>query len=102
MRRISNLAFNREFPAISGLSGTKDKSPVILARDPENPYDPDAVGVWLQGYPQAPLGWLFRKDENRPVVLEALGKGREIKGHITLRPGQGDRKARQKIIVFWL
>ncbi len=102
MRRVSNLAFNQEFPAISGLSGLEAESPVVLLRDRQNPYDTDAVGVWLTEYPSVPLGWLYRKDANRPVVLQALDRGELVRGHVALRPGPADRRSRQKTVVFWL
>lgn len=43
MRRISNLAFNQEFPEASGLSGIPADNQVRVARDSANPYDPNAV-----------------------------------------------------------
>ncbi|WP_226828886.1 hypothetical protein ACQUQQ_00950 [Acidithiobacillus ferrooxidans] len=102
MRRMSNLAFNQDFPAASGRTGLKAESPVILNRDRENPFDLDAVGVWLEDVPGIPLGWLYRKDTNRPVVLQALDRGRVIQGRIVLRPGSANRWERQKAVLFWL
>ncbi len=102
MRRMSNLAFNQDFPAASGRTGLKAESPVILNRDRENPFDLDAVGVWLEDVPGIPLGWLYRKDTNRPVVLQALDRGRIIQGRIVLRPGSANRWERQKAVLFWL
>ena len=43
----------------------------------------------------APLGWLYRKDNNRPPVLAKLDAGGEMTGHIELRDGK-------KVVVFWL
>lgn len=107
MRRVSNLAFNQEFPAATGLSGIRSESPVVLARDRHNPYDPDAVGVWLEAFPKVPLGWLYRKDTNRPVVLQALDQGKQLQGRVQLRTAsprqvQDRRGPRQKVVVFWL
>jgi hypothetical protein len=99
---MSNLAFNQDFPAASGRTGLKAESPVILNRDRENPFDLDAVGVWLEDVPGIPLGWLYRKDTNRPVVLQALDRGRVIQGRIVLRPGSANRWERQKAVLFWL
>ncbi len=101
-RRVSNLAFNREFPAASGLTGIPKENQVRIARDRTNPFDSDAVGVWLDGYPAVPMGWLYRKDANRDAVLTKLASGGEMKGHIELvqrRPGGRDP---QKVVVFWL
>ncbi|MBU2754951.1 hypothetical protein HFU84_06830 [Acidithiobacillus sp. CV18-2] len=102
MRRMSNLAFNQDFPAASGRSGLKAESPVVLGRDRENPYDVDAVGVWLEDIPGIPLGWLYRKDSNRPVVLQALDRGATIQGRIVLRTGSATRQQRQKAVLYWL
>jgi hypothetical protein len=102
MRRMSNLAFNQDFPAASGRSGIKAESRVILNRDRENPFDVDAVGVWLEDVRNIPLGWLYRKDANRPVVLQALDRGTTIQGRIVLRPGSANRQHRQKAVLFWL
>lgn len=100
MKRQSNLAFNREFPKLSGLSGIPRDHQAFLQRDRDNPFDPDAVGVWLTdlaGGSHAPvLGWLYRKDANRPTVLEKLDRtGEPIAAHIELRDGK-------KVVVFWL
>ncbi|MEY2340940.1 hypothetical protein AB4090_02385 [Acidithiobacillus sp. IBUN Pt1247-S3] len=102
MRRMSNLAFNQDFPVASGRSGLKAESPVVLGRDLENPFDVDAVGVWLEDIPGIPLGWLYRKDSNRPVVLQALDRGATIQGRIVLRPSSVTRQQRQKAVLFWL
>ncbi|MHB1706406.1 MAG: hypothetical protein ACYCSH_10275 [Acidithiobacillus sp.] len=107
MRRVSNLAFNEEFPVRTGLAGIRSESPVRIGRDTENQYDPDAVGVWLETHPDVPLGWLYRKDANRPAVLQALDHGKVIQGRVQLRsPGPrvtpAVRRARQKVVVFWL
>ncbi len=107
MRRISNLAFNQEFPIRTGLTGIPSESPVHILRDRQNPFDRDAVGVWLKSRPEVPLGWLYRKDTNRPVVLAALDDGKVIAGRVQIRtPGLGasptSPKARQKVVVFWL
>ncbi|MEY2342407.1 hypothetical protein AB4090_09905 [Acidithiobacillus sp. IBUN Pt1247-S3] len=100
-RRVSNLAFNREFPVASGLSGIPKDNAVRLARDHQNRFDAEAVGVWLDGHPDIPLGWLYRKDANRDVVLQKLKTVEEIGGHVEVlrRPGA---KAPQKVVVFWL
>jgi len=101
MQRISNLAFNREFPDASGLSGIPAHNRVRMARDTANRFDPDAIGIWLEGYPHAPLGWLYRKDGNRDAVLQKLDAGGEITGHIEQRiRRKGDKP--QKVVVFWL
>ena len=107
MRRVSNLAFNQEFPAASGLSGIRSESHVVLARDRHNPFDSDAVGVWLEGFPKIPLGWLYRKDTNRAVVLQALDQGKQLQGRVQLRAPnprmrEDRRSERQKVAVFWL
>ncbi len=102
MRRLSNLAFNQDFPAASGRSGIKLESLVVLGRDRENPFDVDAVGVWLEDVRNIPLGWLYRKDANRPVVLQALDRGATIQGRIVLRSGSANRQHRQKAVLFWL
>ncbi|WP_436395672.1 hypothetical protein ACSDBR_01355 [Acidithiobacillus ferriphilus] len=107
MRRVSNLAFNQEFPICTGLTGIPQESPVYIRRDRHNPFDPDAVGVWLEIHPEVALGWLYRKDTNRPVVLAALDQGKAITGRVQLRnPGPGaasaNPRARQKVVVFWL
>jgi hypothetical protein len=99
MRRVSNLAFNREFPAATGLTGLPSDNTVFLRRDLDNPYDPEAVGVWLDTHPDVPVGWLYRKDSNRPDVLKALQAGKILRGRVRVRtvgsPGQ-------KVVVFWL
>ncbi len=100
MKRQSNLAFNREFPALSGLSGIPCRGQprdhqAFIQRDRDNPFDPDAVGVWLLGHTPV-LGWLYRKDANRSVVLEKLDRtGEPIACHIEQRDGK-------KVVVFWL
>lgn len=38
MKRQSNLAFNREFPALSGLSGIPRDLPAFIQRDSDNPF----------------------------------------------------------------
>lgn len=100
MKRQSNLAFNREFPKLSGLSGIPRDHQAFIQRDRDNAFDPDAVGVWLDGLAggsHAPvLGWLYHKDANRPAVLEKLDRTKEpIVAHIALRDGK-------KVVVFWL
>ena len=95
MKRISNLAFNREFPARSGLHGIPRDNTVRIARDRQNAFDADAVGVWLDNLLELPLGWLYRKDSNRAPVLAKLDAGGEITGHIELKDGK-------KVVVFWL
>ena len=100
MKRQSNLAFNREFPKLSGLSGIPRDHQAFLQRDRDNPFDPDAVGVWLDGLAGGShtpvLGWLYRKDANRPAVLEKLDRtGEPIACHIEQRDGK-------KVVVFWL
>lgn len=95
LKRQSNLAFNREFPKLSGLSGIPRDNRAFLQRDRGNPFDPDAVGVWLEGQATA-MGWLYRKDANRPVVLEKLDRSQApIAAHVELRNGK-------KVVVFWL
>ncbi len=95
MKRVSNLAFNREFPTKSGLTAIPGKNTVRIARDTGNPFDADAVGVWLDSTPDLPMGWLYRKDNNRPPVLTKLDAGGAITGHIELQDGK-------KVVVFWL
>lgn len=100
-KRMSNLAFNQEFPAASGLSGIPRKNQVRIAHDRQNPYDVDAVGIWLEGFPTVPLGWLYRKDANRADVLKKLESTGWLDGHVELvkRPGN---KAPRNVVVFWL
>ncbi|MCY0872677.1 MAG: hypothetical protein OWQ56_08270 [Acidithiobacillus caldus] len=97
MRRTSNLALNRAFP--EALSSIPADNKVRIARDTGNPYDRDAVGVWLDGYPET-LGWLYRKDANRPDVLRKLDAGGEIRGRIERRKRAG--AAAGLVVVFWL
>ena len=99
MRRVSNLAFNREFPAVSGLSGIPKDNRVKLARDLRNAFDADAVGVWLEGVPSVPLGWLYRKDSNREAVLRKLDEGGTLTGHVELQKRAGKPV---KVVLFWL
>ncbi len=100
MRRISNLAFNQEFPKASGLSGIPADNRVRIARDRANGFDRDAVGIWLEGFTGTPLGWLYRRDTNREVALQKLDAGGEINGHIEVRQRHGQKP--QKVVVFWL
>jgi hypothetical protein len=102
MKRVSNLAFNKEFPAKVaplGLTGIPRQNKVRIARDVGNPYDKDAVGVWLLGIPDLPddlpLGWLYRKDKNREPVLAKLDRGEAIEGHV-------EAVDDKKVVVFWL
>jgi len=95
MKRVSNLAFNREFPARSGLSAIPGKNTVHLRRDRANLFDSDAVGVWLDEIPELPLGWLYRKDNNRAPVLAKLDAGGALTGHVAMQDGK-------KVVVFWL
>nr|WP_226818761.1 hypothetical protein [Acidithiobacillus montserratensis] len=83
------------------MSGIPKENTVRIARDRQNPFDTEAVGVWLEGFPDTPLGWLYRKDANRDAVLEKLQTVEEIGGHVEMlrRPGT---KAPQKVVVFWL
>lgn len=99
MRRVSNLAFNQEFPAVSGLSGLPKDNRVKLARDLHNAFDADAVGVWLEGFPSVPLGWLYRKDSNRDEVLRKLDDGGTLTGHVEVQKRSGKPI---KVVVFWL
>ena len=99
MRRVSNLAFNREFPAATGMAGLPADNTVFLRRDRQNPYDPEAVGVWLESCPEVPLGWFYRKDNNRTAVLQALNQGKVLQGRVQLST---PRSNGQKIVVFWL
>ena len=99
MRRVSNLAFNREFPSVSGLSGIPKDNKVAVSRDRANQHDSDAVGIWLEGFPMIPIGWLYRKDSNREAVLRKLDEGETITGHIEVQNRSG--KA-QKVVIFWL
>jgi hypothetical protein len=99
MRRVSNLAFNREFPTLTGMTVLPAENQVLIRRDRTNPYDQDAVGVWLEAHPSVPVGWLYRKDLNRKVVLQALDQGKTLWGRIQLRT---PRVNGQKIVVFWL
>lgn len=101
MRRISNLAFNQEFPKASGLSGIPADNKIRIARDTGNPYDRDAVGIWLGGHPKTPIGWLYRKDGNRDAVLQKLDAGGDVTGHIEQRSRRKGEKPR-KVVVFWL
>ncbi|MBU2760173.1 hypothetical protein HAP95_08420 [Acidithiobacillus sp. RW2] len=101
MRRISNLAFNQAFPEASGLSGIPVDNKVRIARDMANSYDRDAVGIWLGGHPETPIGWLYRKDGNRDTVLQKLDAGGEVTGHIEQRIRRQGGKP-QKVVVFWL
>ena len=99
MRRVSNLAFNREFPAVSGLTGIPKNNRVELARDLHNDFDADAVGIWLEGFPSVPLGWLYRKDSNRDAVLRKLDAGGTLSGHVEVQKRAGKLV---KVVVFWL
>lgn len=99
MRRTSNLAFNREFPQRSGVLEIPSGSSIVLRRDRENPFDADAVGVWLESRPDVPMGWLYRKDNNRAPVLESLDRGKALSGRLEYR---SSRTNGQKIVVFWL
>ena len=102
MQRISNIAVNRDFPEASGLAGIPRGNTVRIARDRANPYDRDAVGIWLDGCPTGiPLGWLYRKDANREAVLQKIDAGGEIAGHIEQRCRRNGDKP-QKVVVFWL
>ncbi len=75
MQRRSNLA------VVRGLDiGRYDGSRVRIARDKDNPYDHDAVGVFTPA--GLLLGWLYRKDNNRPVVLVKLDGGQSMFGGI--------------------
>jgi len=97
MRRVSNLAFSREFVQRTGVSDFRAGSPVFLGRDRENPYDEDAVGVFLVSCPGLPLGWLYRKDNNREPVLLALDRGQELAGKLEARGGKDLFS-----VIFWL
>ena len=101
MRRTSNLAFNREFPASSGLLGIpkNKRDNILIKRDKDNPYDTDAVGIYLSGHDE-PLGWLYKKDDNRQPVLKKLDEsGCGIEGRIEQAPEGSKAKF---IVVFWL
>ncbi|AEK57904.1 hypothetical protein HFV02_08235 [Acidithiobacillus caldus] len=65
-----------------------------FARDWDNPVDRDAVGIYLPDVP-VPLGWLYRKDANRPVVLAALDAGKTVDGRLIAA-------ASKPKVEFWL
>ena len=99
MRRVSNIAFNREFPAVTGVSQYVVGAQLSLRRDWHNLFDSEAVGIWLEGYPSIPFGFLYRKDKNRSVVLAALSRREAVPGHLEFAD---DLAIGQKRIVFWL
>ena len=99
MKRTSNLAFNREFPAKTGMAGIKKDCQITIRRDFENRFDDLAVGIFLPGIVE-PLGWLFKKDSNRPDVLKKLGIAEEgIQGTVIPAPAGAKVKF---LIGFWL
>ena len=98
MKRTSNLAFNREFPAKSGRSGLPKHCPISLRRDRSNRFDEDAVGVYTTGDSEV-LGWLFKKDSNRADVLKKLDAGGALDGHIEAAPPGSKVRF---VVVFWL
>ena len=96
MRRTSNLAVNTRFSQRTGVLFPAPGSAVRFARDWDNPVDRDAVGIYLPDVP-VPLGWLYRKDTNRPVVLDALDAGKPVDGRRIF----AGSVARPKV-EFWL
>jgi hypothetical protein len=98
MKRTSNLAFNREFPAKTGLTGFKKDNTAVIRRDRANPFDSDAVGIFLPGFDE-PAGWLFKKDSNRQVVLDKIQDNGAIDAHIESAPAGSKVKF---VVVFWL
>ncbi|MGK9452641.1 hypothetical protein ACSSZE_15490 [Acidithiobacillus caldus] len=96
MRRTSNLAVNSRFSQRTGVLFPAPGSAVRFARDRDNPVDRDAVGIYLPDVP-VPLGWLYRKDANRPILLAALDAGKPADGRFIVS-GSG---AKPKV-EFWL
>lgn len=94
MRRVSNLAFNQEFPGRSGLKAIPSKHVAKIARDPQNRFDDQAVGIWLEDQ-GCVVGWLYRKDKNREAVLQKLTSVDSITCQIAVEKGK-------KVVVFWL
>ncbi len=90
MKRVSNLAFNRT----CGLRELAHGQPVALCLEPDNPFDRDAVAVCIRGR-GVPIGWLFKKDNNRAPVLQKLRSGGEIAARIEQDGGKYH-------VVFWL
>jgi len=99
MRRVSNLAFNRKFTERTGVVGFGAGSGVQIRRDRDNPYDADAVGIFLADCPAVPLGWLYRKDSNRDAVLRRLDADGTLDGRLEVQRRGGKE---QKVVVFWL
>lgn len=94
MRRTSNLAVNTRFSQRTGVLFPAPGSAVRFARDRHNPVDRDAVGIYLPDVP-VPLGWLYRKDANRPVVLAAIDAGKTVDGRLIAA-------ASKPKVEFWL
>ncbi len=94
MKRQSNLAFNRESQSSPVYPTSPPDHHAFIQRE-SNPFNRDAVGIWLTGHAPV-LGWLYRKDANRPAVLKKLDRtGEPILCHIEQRDGK-------KVVVFWL
>lgn len=90
MRRTSNLAFNRT----CGLRSLEDGQGVSIVHEKSNAFDRNAVAVCIKGR-DIPVGWLFKKDNNRAPALEKLKRGGVITGRI-------ERDGEKYIVVFWL
>lgn len=98
MKRVSNLAFNNEYPKLSGRSGLPRKNAIEIRRDKANPFDQNAVGIFFDDE-SFPVGWLFKKDSNRNPVLSKLDEVEKIDGHIEqAAPGEKVKF----VVVFWL
>lgn len=92
MRRTSNLGINR---AAFTADDLPDGCKIEIRRDRKNIYDVDAVGVFLDNIDDA-AGWLYRKDNNRLVVLDKLDAGGKIEGQIEQA---ADGKC---VVIYWL
>jgi hypothetical protein len=78
------------------IEGCRPGQPLILHRESDNPYDPNAVAVLTQA--GACIGYIKRKDA--PWVAEIMDRGREVSAVIKSIHNAGSLFSRKRGVVI--